>query len=187
MLDKSKAWLFQDRASADVWSSSCIDRVFVWQDDLPERFAALIADPPTDLRACRTKALIWMPVRELARYPTPPLHACASSQRCGMLVHTHCCVYNLTAMWHACACAPSRQCGMLVHHHSCLCSLTAVWHACAFPQLLVHPHSCFRNLTAVHIIRRYAEATMFHSVCTTHLCSQFWFNFARDSLLTGKF
>ncbi|KAL0049105.1 hypothetical protein WJX82_006595 [Trebouxia sp. C0006] len=39
------------------------------QDDLPERFAALIADPPTDLRACRTKALIWMPVRELARWP----------------------------------------------------------------------------------------------------------------------
>ncbi len=64
----------------------CIARVFVWQDDLPERFAALIADPPTDLRACRTKALIWMPVRELARYPISPLHACATSQQCGMLV-----------------------------------------------------------------------------------------------------
>ncbi|KAA6421508.1 MAG: hypothetical protein FRX49_08452 [Trebouxia sp. A1-2] len=39
------------------------------QDDLPERFAALIADPPADMRACRTKALIWMPVCELARWP----------------------------------------------------------------------------------------------------------------------
>jgi len=113
--------------------------------------------------------------------------ACTTSQQCGMLVLVHlhgnvACLCIIIA-----ACATSQQCGMLVHHHSCLCSLTAVWHACAFPQLLVHPHSCFRNLTAVHIIRRYAEATMFHSVCTTHLCSQFWFNFARDSLLTGKF
>lgn len=39
------------------------------QEDLPERFAALIADPPADIGACRTKALIWMPVRELARWP----------------------------------------------------------------------------------------------------------------------
>ncbi len=149
---------------------SCIEKVFVWQDDLPERFAALIADPPTDLRACRTKALIWMPVRELARYPTPPLHACASSQQCGMLVHFHSsvvCLCNLMA-----ACATSQQCSMLVlvfrqgnvaclcilnaacttsrlvHCHSCLCNLTAMWHACACAcapswqcVMLVQPHS----------------------------------------------
>ena len=48
------------------------ERVFVWQEDLPERFAALIADPPADIGACRTKALIWMPVRELARYSITP-------------------------------------------------------------------------------------------------------------------
>lgn len=39
------------------------------QEDLPERFAELIAAPPKGLAPCRTKALAWVPVRNMARWP----------------------------------------------------------------------------------------------------------------------
>lgn len=56
--------LFASTAMMQSWTEADL----LLQNDLPETFSKLLADPHSKLaQTCTTKALAWVPVRDLAR------------------------------------------------------------------------------------------------------------------------